>query len=513
MANEWHLKWLKEGVQNWNLRRKRVKFTPDFAGVKFFDLLPPDFREDTKISAKTSRYFEKIDLSSAILEGADLSDLNFRKANFAGANLSGAALRKTNFTGAKFDGANLTDADLSRSTLNNASFIQPVLSGAIMKGASILGTLFVGANLSPSHGNLEGESGARVYRSMEIFKQVEFKSPTSELVQGTRVTKFTIPEEKTGKNRYEVFYGTNREPVFHLGKIFDYSGKESINVSYGICAVTIPEAKPLGKARWIKRLFNRSALEARIAELYELNPELFFSELGNIDFGNAPTIFVHGYNTSFTEAVKKAAEIGRDLGVSQAIGLFSWPSLGRPEGYLADESAVLNSRQAFAQFISDFSSANSNRRVNIIAHSMGCRLLSLALEELSSTQNENRTQIDNVILAAADIDQSLFLKVAKKFTSLVGRTTSYICDSDKALMLSSIIHQYKRVGHFPPVFSLSSIDTVKVGSDDFGILSHNYLSGSRAVLGDIFYILDKNFPPNERHALVSEGGSVWRMRA
>ena len=80
-------------------------------------------------------------------------------------------------------------------------------------------------------------------------------------------------------------------------------------------------------------------------------------------------------------------------------------------------------------------------------------------------------------------------------------------------MLSSIIHQYKRVGHFPPVFSLSSIDTVKVGSDDFGILSHNYLSGSRAVLGDIFYILDKNFPPNERHALVSEGGSVWRMRA
>lgn len=513
MANEWHLKWLKEGVQNWNLRRKRVKFTPDLAGVRFFGLLPPDFREDTKISAKTSRYFEKIDLSGANLEGADLSDLNFRKASFAGANLSGAALRKTNFTGAKFDGANLTDADLSRSTLNNASFIQPVLSGAIIDGASVLGTLFVSADIALNNKNLEGQDRAKVYMNMEIYRRSELKSATSASVVGSKVRSLPSPDDKTGKNKYEVFYGTNREPVFHLGRITDYSGKEASEVSYGICAVTIPEAKPIGKARWIKRLLNRSKLETRVAEIYDLSPGLFFGELEKIDFGNAPTIFVHGYKTSFTESVKKAAEIGRDLGVSQAIGLFSWPSLGSADGYLADEDAILKSRQAFAQFIFDFSSANSNRRVNIIAHSMGCRLLSLTLEELSSTQTQIRTQIDNIILAAADIEQSLFLKVAKKITSLVGRTTSYICNSDRALMLSSVSHKNKRVGHFPPVCSLPSIDTVKVSNDDFGILSHDYLSGSRAVLSDIFYILDKNFPPNERHALVSEGGNVWRMRA
>ena len=98
MANNWHVEWLKEGVLRWNNRRKRVSFSPDLSGIRFFEHLPKDFRDDPK----TSRYFEKLDLSDANLTLSDLSDLNFAKANFTDADISGANLSKSNFKDAKF---------------------------------------------------------------------------------------------------------------------------------------------------------------------------------------------------------------------------------------------------------------------------------------------------------------------------------------------------------------------------------------------------------------------------
>ncbi len=73
MSNNLHANWLKEGVKKWNYRRKKVTFQPDLSGIRFFDFLPSDFRDQPK----ASRFFERIDLSDANLIDADLSDLNF----------------------------------------------------------------------------------------------------------------------------------------------------------------------------------------------------------------------------------------------------------------------------------------------------------------------------------------------------------------------------------------------------------------------------------------------------
>jgi uncharacterized protein YjbI with pentapeptide repeats len=71
------------------------------------------------------RNFAGVDLSGAILTGANLRDINLSGANLNNANLSWACLNNTNLTGASFHQTNLHSA-----TLNYANFNQAILSRA-----------------------------------------------------------------------------------------------------------------------------------------------------------------------------------------------------------------------------------------------------------------------------------------------------------------------------------------------------------------------------------------------
>ena len=126
MANEEHLKILKQGVEQWNKWRLENATRPDLAGADLSDA----------------------DLFSANLSGAELSDADLRRASLSGANLSdaelnGARLGLANLTGANLSGANLSDAELNGASLSGAD-----LSGASMRNADLGGAELGGANLS-----------------------------------------------------------------------------------------------------------------------------------------------------------------------------------------------------------------------------------------------------------------------------------------------------------------------------------------------------------------------------
>ncbi|MEQ9565895.1 MAG: alpha/beta hydrolase, partial [Pseudomonadales bacterium] len=117
-------------------------------------------------------------------------------------------------------------------------------------------------------------------------------------------------------------------------------------MSYGICEVIVPESHrigSLGSPLW-KRLFNRKDDRLKIENLIALNRELFFlhyrQSLESMKVRAVPTLFVHGYNNSFENAVLRAAQIGFDLGLVHGIGLYSWPSKGKKRGYAADEATI-----------------------------------------------------------------------------------------------------------------------------------------------------------------------------
>ncbi len=146
---------------------------------------------------------------------------------------------------------------------------------------------------------------------------------------------------------------------------------------------------------------------------------------------------------------------------------------------------------------------------------MGCRCLVGALEVLALTKKDTLKHINQVIFAAADVDNKIMPHQCKPTVGSCGRVTSYVSDMDKALKFSGWLHSFPRVGIAPPIFVLEGVDTIVVNDMNLGDFKHGYLSSSRTILSDIFSLLKHGLSPSERHSLsaVSDSyGDYWRIR-
>lgn len=515
MANEWHVSWLKEGVANWNYRRKRVKFAPDLSGIRFFDLLPPDFRD----APKTSRFFERIDLSGSDLIGADLSDLNFARAKFDGANMTEANLSLSNFSSASFRGSKLLGARANSSLFDEARFEDADLTGVDFSSSSARGAVFIAVELTSVQSERLAVNLNSVFTSRAAYRAA--LSERSASYSSEKQSGQFKEDKRTAKNKYDVFFGTNRQPIYERGVLSDFSGEHDDELRFGVCEVIVPEGHRVGSlgSSIFRRLLNLQDDRLRMSHVISLNEELFFEFVrtgaNKMKIKQKPTIFVHGYNNTFENAVLRAAQIGYDLGIGQGVGLFSWPSKGEFLRYKTDEAAVEASKYFLADFIEKFVTSGVGQGVNLVAHSMGCRCLLGALEVLSIDRKSVLGAVDQVILAAADVDTALMPNLGKPAVLGATRATSYISDRDKALKLSGWLHSFPRVGITPPTFVMSGLDTVLVNNLDLGDAQHGYVGTSRAVLGDIFDLLKKGTPPDDRFTIESinwGGVSYWRLK-
>ncbi len=127
MANEEHVKILKQGGEAWN------KWRLENPNVK------PDLREADFSGANLRRLrrgepFVYVSLKKANLRGADL-----RGANLLGADLAEADLSRTDLIGATLRKANLGGADLTGATVSNATLCEAYLAWTILSHANLRG--------------------------------------------------------------------------------------------------------------------------------------------------------------------------------------------------------------------------------------------------------------------------------------------------------------------------------------------------------------------------------------
>lgn len=148
MANNEHVKLIKEGSKPWNeWRHENPEITPDLSGA---DLTEATLGEANLTNANLIR---------ADLSGADLIEARLSQANLIGANLIRANLNFADLVDASLRDANLSRANLRRADLTAARLIGANLSTAFPAWAKLIDANFERANLSKadlSHADLSG---------------------------------------------------------------------------------------------------------------------------------------------------------------------------------------------------------------------------------------------------------------------------------------------------------------------------------------------------------------------
>jgi esterase/lipase superfamily enzyme len=241
--------------------------------------------------------------------------------------------------------------------------------------------------------------------------------------------------------------------------------------------------------------------------------------------------FIHGFANSFERSLDRAATVkrfyegGGSGPLSKKLHLFAfcWPSdgvlFGLPNAYRSDRMDAMLSGPAIGRtilkalrFVSSLPrDARCNRRIHLLAHSMGNWALRFALQHIHDEGALGRTIVfDQAILAAADEDHDA-LEEASKLRSLADiarRITVYINFQDVALHISDITKgNPDRLGKSGPkhpqdipanatVVNCSKVITQKQVTDpedvelgDANETTHHYYRNDETVRQDIVQVL------------------------
>lgn len=151
------------------------------------------------------------------------------------------------------------------------------------------------------------------------------------------------------------------------------------------------------------------------------------------------SLYVHGYNNRFSEAVFQAAQISHDSRSGMVPVLFAWPSVSSLTGYVADRDAADFSRGHLARLIEDLAQSPRVRRLFVIGHSMGGRLTMEALMQIRLSGKSNVLDRLEVVLADPDIDQDLFWEQVRTVGPMKTPLAVMVASDDRALQMSQFL--------------------------------------------------------------------------
>ncbi len=322
-----------------------------------------------------------------------------------------------------------------------------------------------------------------------------------------------------GFKTYEVLYATDRSaPDADETKKGLPFGKRRGPMSYGSATVTVPTlASVLVREKSLIPLETEKYDPTKHFTIKRLDPLDAPGFLGRVRAATAGAkpddvlVYVHGYLNDFRNALFRTAQLKHDLEFPGPAIAYSWPSQGTAAGYTLDEANAEWSAHNFKQFLNNLMANSGKARVNIIAHSMGNRVLAAALREMVCERG-NTGKLHHIILAAPDIDADVFRRdVVPVLRLSATRVTLYVSEDDKALRASRLVHGYERAGEKPIIAAnLDTVDTTGLGAQWFELF-HSYFAETKRVLLDIKRLLLTNASPTARELKPrkTDGGDYW----
>jgi esterase/lipase superfamily enzyme len=222
-------------------------------------------------------------------------------------------------------------------------------------------------------------------------------------------------------------------------------------------------------------------------------------------------VFVHGYNVAFEDALRRTAQIAFDLQYNGIPVTYSWPSKGQFADYTVDETNAEWSQPHFQEFLTGLAQRTGAHRINIVAHSMGNRIVARTIASLSSRKDHERYGV--YVLAAPDIDRDVFLQMAQALAAGARNVILYASSHDRALRASKLVHGYPRAGESDNNIAVcDGIQTVDVSALAADFTGHGYFGDNVNVVSDLYYLLRGQVPRRFRlKEETNKRGSLWRF--
>ncbi len=246
------------------------------------------------------------------------------------------------------------------------------------------------------------------------------------------------------------------------------------------------------------------------------------------DYKEHAFVFVHGFNVKFDAALYRTAQIAYDLGYDAqgrhipfgTAFLYSWPSGGKTFDYAYDLESARLTIDHFKAFLELVATQSGAKQIHLIAHSMGNVPLMNALAEFAENPPKTDAKINQVVLAAPDMDVKEFEKLARSITPFAKSVTLYASSRDVAMKASRKVHRDKPragdVGDTGPIIvnKVYSIDISALSTAIFSI-RHSEYAENRELLSDMNRLFVKQEQPphirdNNFQRRFRGTGEYWR---
>ncbi len=344
-----------------------------------------------------------------------------------------------------------------------------------------------------------------------------------------------VPAQPEGEwDVVPVFYGTDRVRKEEAKRI-SYTGERARRLELGRALITVPKShqvpnieRPFAiRVPFTNVTIYQQAEDPKqhftIRELKSLTREEFLALVrerigGSTSFKDQAVVFVHGYNTSFDYALFRTAQMAYDLKFDGASFLYSWPSGAGFTGYGYDRESSEQAEPYLREYIEMVVRETGAKSVSVIAHSMGNMPLLRVLQSLGPSLPPG-VQLNQIILAAPDVDRNLFENLAANIKQYGRGVTLYCSSNDRAMAAARrVAGGVPRAGDVPaegPIV-LAGIDTIDVSltSTDYLALNHSSYAEKSVLLDDIGRLLQAGERPQIRipilERIVTPKGDFWR---
>lgn len=326
-----------------------------------------------------------------------------------------------------------------------------------------------------------------------------------------------MPTDKPapGAKDHKILIATTRSRTDTPNTLFD--GERSSGRDFAQAVISVPATHVSGAIEWptvlpgdpTREMVPRSAgyLKDAAAFRKELRAEL----AARPPKQRSVMLFIHGYNTLFAEGLYRFTQVVHDADFPGVPVLFTWASRGDVTEYVYDLNSATVARDELQATLEDLAASGATQ-INVLAHSMGTWLLMETLRQMTPAQ---RGRINQVVLAAPDIDLDVFKDQMQRIGKLKSPLILLLSRDDRALGFSQLIAGGKaRVGGYDDEAALAKLGAVVVDLTDLkgpDAINHSKFAALAAIAPQLSAVLGQNkldVPNGDGGALASTGRTL-----